>query len=155
MDQEISDMHLIDQGWNALREQIVAHQKKLGVIAQDAELTTWPNELLKSWDALTSDEKRMFVRQADVHAAYLAYTDHKIGRLNQSADDMGKLDDALIIYISGDNGPSGEGTPNEVACFNGINGPSRGCGSTAATAGTPRRRRRAATAPAARRGSRS
>jgi len=124
---KISDMHLFDKGWNELREQIFANQKKLGVIPQDAKMTPWPDDLLKKWDALTSDEKKMFIRQVDVYAAYLAYTDHEIGRVIQAVEDMGKLDNTLIIYISGDNGGSAEGTlvgtPNEVAMFNGVEVP--------------------------------
>jgi arylsulfatase len=122
-----SDMHLFDEGWNELREQIFANQKKLGVIPQDAKLTPWPDDLLKKWDALTADEKKMFIRQVDVYAAYLMYTDHEIGRVIQAVEDMGKLDNTLIIYISGDNGSSAEGTligtPNEVAMFNGVEVP--------------------------------
>jgi arylsulfatase len=124
---KISDMHLFDQGWNQLRETIFVNQKKLGVIPQDAKLTPWPNELLKRWDQLTSDEKKMFIRQADVFAAYWAYTDHEIGRVIQHVEDMGKLDNTLIIYIAGDNGNSAEGspvgTPNEVASLQGVNVP--------------------------------
>jgi arylsulfatase len=121
---KISDMHLFDQGWNALRDQIFANQKKLGVIPADAKMTPWPKDLLKNWDDCTADEKKMFLRQVDVYAAYLAYTDHEIGRVIQAVEDMGKLDNTLIIYISGDNGSSAEGTlvgtPNEVAMFNGV-----------------------------------
>lgn len=116
-----------DMGWNVLREQIFANQKKLGVIPQDAKLTPWPDELLKRWDALTAEEKKMFAHQAEVYAAYLAYTDHEIGRVIQTVEDIGKLDNTIIIYISGDNGGSAEGTligtPNEVAMFNGVNVP--------------------------------
>src|SRR6476660_4337358 len=122
--QKISDMHLFDKGWNALREQIFANQKKLGVIPQEARLTPWPDDLIKSWDKLTEEEKKLFIRQADVYAAYLAYTDHEIGRVIQAVEDLGKLDDTLIIYISGDNGASAEGspkgTPSEVLQFNGV-----------------------------------
>jgi arylsulfatase len=122
--QKISDMHLFDKGWNALREQIFANQKKLGVIPQEARLTPWPDDLIKSWDKLTDEEKKLFIRQADVYAAYLAYTDHEIGRVIQAVEDLGKLDDTLIIYISGDNGASAEGsltgTPSEMLPFNGI-----------------------------------
>jgi arylsulfatase A-like enzyme len=122
--QKISDMHLFDKGWNALREQIFANQKKLGVIPQDAKLTPWPDKLLKQWDSLTAEEKKLFIRQADVYAAYLAYTDHEIGRVIQAVEDMGKLDNTVIIYISGDNGASAEGTPagtpNEGLVFNGV-----------------------------------
>lgn len=124
---KISAMHLFDQGWNKLREQIFANQKKLGVIPADAQLTPWPTDLLKDWDQLTDDEKKMFVRQVDVFAAYVAYTDHEIGRVIQAVEDMGKLDNTLIIYINGDNGTSSEGTlngtPNEVAMFNGVEVP--------------------------------
>jgi len=119
---KISDMHLFDDGWDKLRETIFANQKKLGVIPQDAKLTPWPHDLLKHWDELTADEKKMFIRQADVFAAYAAYTDHEIGRVIQAVDDMGKLENTLIIYINGDNGTSSEGTllgtPNEVAMLN-------------------------------------
>ena len=121
---KIGDMHLFDKGWNALRDQIFANQKKLGVIPQDAKLTPWPDNLLKRWDTLTDEEKTLYIRQADVYAAYLAYTDHEIGRVIQAVEDMGKLDDTLIIYISGDNGASAEGSPNgtpsEVLQFNGV-----------------------------------
>ncbi len=124
---KISEMHLFDKGWNELRDQIFANQKKLGVIPQEAKMTPWPDKLLKPWDQLTADEKKMFVRQVDVYAAYLAYTDCEIGRVIQAVEDIGKLDNTLIIYVSGDNGSSAEGqpigTPNEVAMFNGVQVP--------------------------------
>jgi arylsulfatase len=121
---KVSDMHLFDKGWNALRERIFENQKRLGVIPADAKLTPWPDKLLKRWDALSAEEKKLFVRQVDVYAAYLAYTDHEIGRVIDAIERMGKLDDTLVIYISGDNGASAEGSPNgtpsEVLQFNGV-----------------------------------
>jgi len=124
---KIHNMHLFDDGWNKLRDTIYANQKRLGVIPQDAKLTPWPKDLIKEWDQLTADEKKMFIRQVEVFAAYSAYTDHEIGRVIQAVEDMGKLDNTLIIYINGDNGTSAEGgllgTPNEVAIFNGVNVP--------------------------------
>ena len=97
------------------------------MIPQDAQLTPWPSDLLKNWDSLSADEKKLFIRQANVYAAYLAYTDHEIGRVIQAVEDAGKLDNTLIIYISGDNGSSAEGspngTPNEVAQFNSVEVP--------------------------------
>ncbi len=84
-------------------------------------------DLLAEWDSLSADEKKLFIRQVDVFAAYEAYNDHEIGRVFQAVDDMGKLDNTLIIYINGDNGNSAEGTligtPNEIAMFNGANPP--------------------------------
>jgi len=124
---KIHNMHLFDGGWNKLRETIFANQKKLGVIPPDAKLTPWPKDVLRQWDQLNADEKKLFIRQVEVYAAYLAYADHEIGRVIQAVEDMGKLDNTLIIYISGDNGSSAEGspngTPNEVAQFNGVEFP--------------------------------
>lgn len=97
------------------------------MIPEDAKLTPWPDDLLKKWDALSADEKKLFMREADVYAAYLMYTDHEIGRVVQAVQDMGKLDNTLIIYISGDNGASAEGTMTgtfaELIPFNGIDLP--------------------------------
>jgi len=116
-----------DMGWNAMRDQIFANQKRLGVIPPEAKLTPWPDDLLKHWDSLTQDEKKLFTRQAEVYAAYLAYTDYEIGRVIQAVEDIGQLDNTLVIYISGDNGSSAEGsligTPNEIASFNGASIP--------------------------------
>ena len=121
---KIHDMHLFDEGWNKLRDTIFANQKRLGVIPQDAKLTPWPKEILKEWDQCTPAEKKLFLRQVEVFAAFAAYNDHEIGRVIQAVEDMGKLDNTLIIYINGDNGTSAEGglfgTPNEVAFFNGV-----------------------------------
>jgi arylsulfatase A-like enzyme len=124
---KIEAMKLFDEGWNKLRDTIFANQKRLGVIPESAELTPWPADLLKDWDKLSADEKKLFIRQANVYAAYLAYTDAEIGRVIDEVEANGDLDNTLIIYISGDNGSSAEGTlngtPNEVAMFNGFEVP--------------------------------
>src|SRR4249919_2865410 len=120
---KISDMHLFDAGWNKVRETIFANQKRLGIMPENAKLTEWPKEL-PQWDSLSWEEKKLFIKQADVYGAYLAYTDHEIGRVIQAVEDLGELDNTLIIYISGDNGASAEGmlngTPNEFTTFNGV-----------------------------------
>jgi arylsulfatase len=112
-----------DMGWNVLREQIFANQQRLGVIPANAKLTDWPDSLPK-WDTLSADQKKLFARQAEVFAGYAAYTDNEIGRVIQQIEDMGKLDNTLIIYIVGDNGTSPEGTlsgtPNQWTSYNGI-----------------------------------
>ena len=131
---KISDMHLFDKGWNAVREQILANQKRLGVVPANTQLTPWPDgqaafggAKLQKWDALSPDEKKLFIRQADIFAAYTAYTDYEIGRVIQAVEDLGKLDNTLIIYIVGDNGTSAEGstlgTPFDMAAISGINMP--------------------------------
>ena len=122
---KIRAMHLFDDGWNKVQERIFENQKRLGVIPADTELPPWPTDHLKSWDDCTAEEKKLFIRQVEVFAAYAAYNDHEIGRVIQAVEDIGKLDNTLIIYINGDNGTSAEGgpmgTPNEVAFFNGVN----------------------------------
>ena len=119
----IGKMHLFDQGWEKLREQIFANQKRLGVIPPNTQLTPWPDDLPK-WDSLSAVKKKIVIRQADVFAAYTAYNDHEIGRVIQAVEDMGKLDNTLIIYINGDNGTSSEGslmgTPNWMTVANGV-----------------------------------
>ena len=102
-------MGKFDMGWNATREQIFVTQKRLGLVPENAQLTAWPDALPK-WETLSADEKKLFARQAEVFAGYTAYTDHEIGRVIQAVEDMGKLDNTLIIYIVGDNGTSPEGT---------------------------------------------
>src|SRR5271166_2692027 len=91
-----------DMGWNTLRDEIFANQKRLGVIPAGTELTEWPDSLAK-WATQSADEKKLFARQADVYAANTAYTDHESGRVNQAVKDMGELDNTLIIYICSDN----------------------------------------------------
>ena len=123
-----------DKGWNAMREEIFANQKKLGVIPANTELTPWPDgqpeyagAKLPKWDTLNADEKKLFARQAEVYAGYVAYADHEIGRVIQAVEDMGKLDNTLIIYITGDNGTSAEGstigTPVDMAAIQGVDIP--------------------------------
>lgn len=112
-----------DMGWNVMREQIFANQKRLGVIPANTKLTPWPDSLPK-WDTLTPDQKKLFARQAEVFAAYAAYTDYEIGRVVQKVRDMGEADNTIFIYIVGDNGTSPEGTlsgtPNQWLAYNGI-----------------------------------
>jgi arylsulfatase A-like enzyme len=112
-----------DMGYEKLRDEIFANQKRLGVIPADAQLTPWPAEIPK-WDSLSLLEKKLFERQAEVFAGYAAYTDNEINRVIQTVEDMGKLDNTLIIYICGDNGTSPEGTLygafNQLTAYNGI-----------------------------------
>lgn len=121
--QRIEAMNLFNDGWERLRERIFENQKRMGVIPANAVLPPWP-DFLPRWDSLTPDQKRLFIRQVTVYAAYLAYTDAEIGRVIAEVERLGQRDNTLIIYISGDNGSSAEGslngTPNEVMYFNGV-----------------------------------
>lgn len=122
--EKIEAMHLFDEGYEKLRETIFENQQKLGVIPQGLELTPWPADILTPWDKLTPAAQKLFIRQVNVFAAYVAYNDHEMGRVIQAFEDMGKLDNTIVIYQNGDNGTSAEGGPNgtfsEVAFFNGV-----------------------------------
>jgi len=120
-----------DMGWEKMREQIFENQKKLGVIPQNTMLTPWPDgqaeyggAKLPKWDSLSEADKKMYAREAEVYAAYTAYTDYEIGRVISEVEKMGKLDNTLIIYIDGDNGTSAEGTLygtfNTLTAYNGL-----------------------------------
>lgn len=106
------------QGWDKVREETYARQKQLGVIPANTKLTPRPQEI-PGWDTLTPDQKRLFAHMQEAYAAYLAHTDHEIGRVVESLRQMGRLDNTMVVYIVGDNGPSAEGslqgTLNEVA----------------------------------------
>jgi len=112
-----------DQGWDRMREESFARQKKLGVIPADAKLTPRPSQI-PAWDSLSPDQKKLYARMMEVYAGALAYSDNQIGRVIQEIGQEGKLDNTLIIYIQGDNGASGEGglggTTNEIAGLGGI-----------------------------------
>jgi arylsulfatase A-like enzyme len=111
-----------DQGWDKLREETFARQKKLGVIPPDCLLTK-RHEEIPAWDAMPAELKPVLVRQAEVYAGFLEYTDHHVGRLLDALKKSGILDDTLVFYIIGDNGASAEGTLNgtfnEMINFNG------------------------------------
>ena len=133
-----------DMGWERMREQIFANQKRLGVIPANAKLTPWPDDLPK-WESLSILQKKLYARQAEVFAGYTAYTDYEIGRVIQAVEDMGKLDNTLIIYIDGDNGTSPEGTLsgtyNQIHRLQRHPGRSRAAAAAASTRTGARRRR--------------
>ena len=104
-----------DAGWDALREETLARQKELGVVPADAELTARPDEI-PAWDDMPDDLKPVLARQMEVYAGFMEHTDHHVGRLVDALADLEILDDTLVYVMVGDNGASGEGTPN--GCFN-------------------------------------
>ena len=112
-----------DQGWDKLREEIFARQKELGVIPHGAELTKRPEEI-PAWEQMPSDLRSVLARQMEIYAGFLEHTDHHVGRLVETLEDLEVLADTLVIYIIGDNGASAEGTLNgsfnEMAMLNGM-----------------------------------
>lgn len=112
-----------DEGWDVMREQILARQIATGLVPEGTTLAPRP-DAIPAWDSLTADEKRLFARQAEVHAGFLAYTDHEIGRVIDAVRANGELDNTLVIFVAGDNGSGAEGdrngTSNEFTYFNGV-----------------------------------
>jgi arylsulfatase A-like enzyme len=111
-----------DQGWDKVREETFARQKKLGVIPANCELTK-RHEQIPAWDDMPEALKPVLRRQMEVYAGFLEYADHHVGRLLDSLKELQILDDTLVYYIIGDNGASAEGTLNgtynEMINFNG------------------------------------
>ena len=97
-----------DQGWDKLREEIFARQKKLGVIPANTQLTPRP-DAMPAWDSLTPEQRKFSSRLMEVYAAFLEHTDAQVGRLVQALKDSGQFDNTVFVYIVGDNGASAEG----------------------------------------------
>ena len=112
-----------DQGWDTLREEIFARQKQLGVVPPEAELTDRP-DVFPAWDSLTDAQKQLYARQMEVYAGFSENADWNVGRLLDAVEDMGDLDNTLVLYIWGDNGASMEGTDtgsfNEMTFLNAL-----------------------------------
>ncbi|MFO1001678.1 MAG: arylsulfatase [Planctomycetaceae bacterium] len=112
-----------DQGWDKVREETFARQKKMGIIPQDAVLTPLAPGI-QAWDSCTPDEKKAYARFMEVYAGYLEQTDYNIGRVIDSVRKCGELDNTMVIFIAGDNGASAEGSlqglMNEMTFFNGV-----------------------------------
>jgi arylsulfatase len=112
-----------DQGWDKVREETFARQKDLGVIPADAKLTPRAPGV-QAWEDCSAAEKKVFARMMEVYAGYLEQTDYNIGRVVKAVEELGQLDNTLVIYIAGDNGASAEGSLqgllNEMTFFNGV-----------------------------------
>jgi arylsulfatase A-like enzyme len=112
-----------DQGWDKLREETFARQKQLAVIPTNAKLTP-RGSAFPAWDSASSELRKVYARQMEVYAGYQENTEHAVGKVVQAIEDMGLVDNTLIIYIWGDNGASMEGTEtgtfNEMTTLNGI-----------------------------------
>ena len=112
-----------DQGWDKVREETFARQKKMGVIPADTKLNPRAPGV-QAWDDCTPEEKKVYARFMEVYAGYLEQTDYNVGRVLKSIEDLGQLDNTIVIYIAGDNGASAEGSLqgllNEMTFFNGV-----------------------------------
>jgi arylsulfatase len=110
-----------DEGWDKIREETFARQKKLGIIPQNTLLAPKPSDI-KDWESLSADEKKLFARQMEVYAGFAEQTDYEIGRLISTLEEMGIMENTMIIFIAGDNGASAEGQMNgmynEATYFN-------------------------------------
>jgi arylsulfatase len=112
-----------DQGWDTMREQILARQVERGIVPKGTTLAPKP-KAIQDWAKLSADEKRLFTHQAEVFAAFVEFTDHEIGRLITAVEETGQIDNTMIVFVAGDNGSSAEGGQNgmfsEMTYFNGV-----------------------------------
>ncbi len=110
-------------GWDVYREETFARQKQMGIIPANTKLTPRPKSL-PAWDSLPEPERKVYARMMEVFAAFTAHTDHEVGRLIDAVDEMGELENTIVIYMAGDNGSSAEGglngLLNEMTFFNAI-----------------------------------
>jgi len=99
-----------DMGWDEARQRIFHNQKKLGLIPLQAQLAETPQEM-QQWSSLNEDAKKMYARQMEAFAASLSHADEQFGRMLQTLNDQGELENTIIIILS-DNGASAEGGPD-------------------------------------------
>ena len=102
-----------DQGWDKVREETLARQKALGVVPPDTKLTE-RSPGIPAWDSLDAAHKKVAARMMEVYAAALSHADYHMGRVVNAIEELGELDNTLVIYIQGDNGESAEGGPDGV-----------------------------------------
>ncbi len=102
-----------DQGWDRMREEILARQKELGIVPPDTDLAANP-DYIPPWEDLSEDQKTVYTRQMEVYATLVESADHEVGRLVDALAELGELDNTLIYYIAGDNGGSSIGDINGV-----------------------------------------
>ena len=111
-----------DMGWDKYREIVLDQQIELGLLPPVTELSP-PDPDIRPWDPLSADEQRLYARFMEVFAGGLEQTDYHCGRLLDTLEEIGELDNTLIMVIS-DNGASAEGGPhgvfNEYSYFNGV-----------------------------------
>jgi arylsulfatase A-like enzyme len=111
-----------DQGWDKLREETLARQIKMGLMPEGTKIAENPPEIAK-WDALSDDAKAVLSRQMEIYAGYAEHTDRECGRLIDAIEEIGELDNTIVIYIAGDNGGTAigglNGTFNEWSNLNG------------------------------------
>ncbi len=100
-----------DGGWDALRQEIYERQLDLGVIPEGTVLTERP-EQLPAWEDYPEEFRPVAARLMEVFAGLLAHTDAQIGRVLDAVQELGSLENTLVLFINGDNGASGEGTLN-------------------------------------------
>jgi arylsulfatase len=98
-----------DSGWDVLREEIYERQLKLGVIPQNTALTKRP-EQVPAWSDYPERYRPVASRLMETFAGFLAHTDAQVGRVIDALERLNIMDNTLVVYITGDNGASAEGT---------------------------------------------
>jgi arylsulfatase A-like enzyme len=91
-----------DHGWDKLREEIFARQKALGVIPRDTRLAP-RHAQVAAWQTISAEMKPVLARQMELYAGFVEHGDYFVGRLIDTIDELGALDDTLVYLIIGNN----------------------------------------------------
>ncbi len=102
-----------DKGWDKYREEVLANQKKLGLVPQNVTIPEATSGV-KPWDSLSTDQKKVYAKFQEAYAAFLEHTDYEIGRLITHLKTINQFDNTLFVVVVGDNGSSKEGTQTGV-----------------------------------------
>jgi arylsulfatase A-like enzyme len=91
-------------GWDSLRNERIARQKQLGIIAPNATIA--PDPEVPAWGSLTYDEQQLWQKKMEVYAAMIDRMDQGIGKILAKLKALKKDENTLIVFIS-DNGAQG------------------------------------------------
>ena len=114
------------RGWDNIREQRLAKQKKIGLLPENTALTprskiphpvaskrlgSWTGDGNNpAWDSLPADRRADLAQRMAVYAGMVTGMDRNIGRLLADLRASGQLDNTLILFLS-DNGACAEWEP--------------------------------------------
>lgn len=111
-----------DEGWDAVRAKTHQNMLDMGIIPPGTDLAAKPKAIV-DWDTLPEKEKELYRLQMEIYAGYGYHIDEQIGKIFDTMEDLGILDNTLVFYILGDNGASAEGHMhgvfNEMSSANG------------------------------------
>lgn len=113
-----------EKGWDKIREERLARQKRLGLVSQEVTLTPrstipanrfneqtgWADKTNPAWNSLPEDRRRDLARRMATFAAMVDRMDQNIGRIVSELKRSGQLENTVVFFLS-DNGGCAEWDP--------------------------------------------